>query len=201
MSNKKTYIALAIIKTMPFEFKKTNIPDLIIIEPKVFKDNRGFYLETYKKSEFQKNRIKEEFLQDNFSFSTKKVLRGMHFQKDPHSQGKLIWVAKGEVFDVAVDLRKNSPTFKKWFGIVLSEENKKMFYIPAGFAHGFCVLSEEAQFSYKVTKEYAPESESGFIWDDKDIKIKWPVNNPVVSEKDLKLPEFKDLKIEFSYKQ
>ena len=174
---------------MPFTFKKLEIPEVILIEPTIFKDKRGFFLETYQKSEFFNNNIKEEFVQDNFSHSTKNVLRGLHFQKDPHSQGKLIKVNKGEIFDVAVDLRKDSPTYKKWVGIILSKN--QMLYIPPNFAHGFCVLSEEVDFQYKVTKEYNKESESGIIWNDPTINIKWPIKNPIIAEKDSKLPLFK----------
>ncbi|MCD4666275.1 dTDP-4-dehydrorhamnose 3,5-epimerase [archaeon] len=185
---------------MPFTFKKLEIPEVILIEPKVFKDNRGFFLESFNKSEFTKNGINKEFVQDNFSHSTKGVLRGLHFQLNPKSQGKLVRVSKGEVFDVAVDLRKDSPTYGKWVGIILSEKNMKMLYIPPNFAHGFCVLSEEADFEYKVTKEYSPELERGLIWNDPEIEINWPIKNPTINEKDSQFPLLKNLKTNFNYK-
>jgi dTDP-4-dehydrorhamnose 3,5-epimerase len=179
---------------MPFKFKKLNIPGLILIEPQVFEDERGFFLETYKEKDFKKNGIKEKFLQENHSKSKKGVLRGLHFQKEPFAQGKLIRVIRGEIFDVAVDIRKRSKTYGKWLGINLSDKNKKMLYIPPGFAHGFCVLSNFAEVVYKCTKPYSLKHEGGIRWDDKALNIKWPVKNPIVSKKDLKWPPFKDLK-------
>ena len=184
---------------MPFEFKKLEIPEVILIEPKVFEDERGFFMETFKKSDFVKNGINEDFVQENFSHSKKDVLRGLHFQKNPKAQGKLVKVIKGEVFDVAVDIRKNSPNYGKWVGVILSEENNKMLYIPKGFAHGFCVLSDEVDFLYKVTEEYSPETESGIVWDDPEINIKWPIKNSLINEKDAKLPKFKDIDSNFNY--
>ncbi len=169
-------------------FKELEIPGLIIIEPKVFTDERGFFMETYKESEFIKNGIKEKFTQDNFSKSIKGVIRGLHFQKGSSAQGKLIRVARGKVWDVAVDLRKDSPAYLKWTGVELDDEEKRMFYIPPGFAHGFAALSDEVLFHYKCTNEYDSPADGGIRWNDPDIGIKWPLDNPIVSEKDKKLP-------------
>ncbi|MBC2582729.1 dTDP-4-dehydrorhamnose 3,5-epimerase [Clostridium sp. DJ247] len=178
-----------------FTFNKTSIDGVYIIEPKVFGDNRGYFMETYNKEQFDKAAFNMTFVQDNESKSSKGVLRGLHFQKK-HSQGKLVRVTKGEVFDVAVDLRKGSPTYGKWESVVLSEENKKQFYIPEGFAHGFLVLSEEAVFNYKCTNFYSPEYDGGVMWNDPDINIKWPldgIGNVLLSEKDKIHPNLKDL--------
>jgi len=177
---------------MPFEFKKTNIPNVVLIKPKIFKDERGFFIETYKYSEFCKYGINETFLQDNHSRSTKGVLRGLHYQKNPASQGKLVRCTIGEIFDVAVDIRKSSPSYGKWAGAILSEENREMLYIPPGFAHGFLVLSDVAEVLYKTTEEYSPENDRGIFWNDPAIAINWPVDNPVVSEKDKKMPLLED---------
>lgn len=169
-----------------FNFKKTKIKDLYIIETTAFGDNRGYFMETYNKEDFEKAGLTMNFVQDNQSFSTKGVLRGLHFQKK-HPQGKLVRALKGEIFDVAVDLRKDSPTYLQWEGVLLTEENKTQFYIPEGFAHGFLVLSEEAVFTYKCTDFYHPEDEGGLKWDDKEIGIKWPIENMndiLLSEKD-----------------
>lgn len=180
---------------MPFTFTRLKLPEVILIEPKVFKDKRGLFLETYQLDAFKNFGIKEDFVQDNMSWSRKGVLRGMHFQKEPHGQGKLVSVKVGKVFDVAVDIRKESPTYGKWVGEILSDENHHMLYIPPDFAHGFVALSENVCFTYKVTHNYSPESEKGFIWDDPDVNIDWPIDeSPFVNEKDLKLPRLKDLK-------
>ena len=179
---------------MPFEFKKYDISDVQLVIPKVFPDERGFFLEAYKKSDFILNGIKDEFNQDNHSKSTKGVLRGLHYQKDPKSQAKLVRCIRGEIFDVAVDIRKNSPTFGKWVGEKLTEENKHMLYIPAGFAHGFVVLSNEAEILYKASNEYSKEHDRGISWNDPDINIKWNINfEPILSEKDKKQPRLKDI--------
>lgn len=168
-----------------FKFIKTEIPEVVLVEPQVFEDDRGFFLEAYKKSEFIKNGITVDFVQDNHSKSKAKVLRGLHFQTGASAQAKLVRCIKGEIFDVAVDLRQSSPTFLKWVGYVLSEKNKKELFIPAeGFAHGFCVLSDGAEIMYKCSKEYDPKSEVGIIWNDESIKIDWPVENPMLSDKD-----------------
>ncbi|MCL5408443.1 MAG: dTDP-4-dehydrorhamnose 3,5-epimerase [Candidatus Omnitrophica bacterium] len=178
---------------MPFEFIKMQIPEIILIVPKIFKDDRGFFMEIYKKSDFEKNGIKEEFIQDNYSYSIKGVLRGLHFQKEPYSQAKIIKCIKGEIFDVAVDIKKNSPTYGKWISIILSENNHYMLYIPTGFAHGFLTLSDTAGVQYKTSCEYMPQFEAGIIWNDPDINIKWPDNNAIVSSKDSKLSMLKNI--------
>lgn len=152
---------------------KTNIKDLVIIEPTVHGDDRGYFMETYNQNDMKEAGIDVEFVQDNQSMSTKGVLRGLHYQKE-FPQAKLVRVIKGEVFDVAVDLRRDSETYGEWFGIRLSEENKKQFYVPAGFAHGFLVLSEEAEFCYKVTDFYHPGDEGGIAWNDPDLGVEWP---------------------------
>jgi dTDP-4-dehydrorhamnose 3,5-epimerase len=143
--------------------------------------------------------IKENFVQDNYSKSTESVLRGLHYQKDPNSQGKLVWCLKGKIFDVAVDIRKGSPTYGEWVSLVLSEENRDMLYVPPGFAHGFLVLSNTAEISYKCTKEYSPKDEQGIIWNDPDIKIDWPVKKPILLEKDKKYPMLKEADNNFYY--
>lgn len=178
---------------MPFEFVKMEIPDVILIKPKVFKDERGFFMETYKKSDFEKAGIKGEFVQDNHSKSKYGVLRGLHFQKEPYAQAKIVRCIRGVIYDVAVDLRKNSPTFGKWVGVILSEHNKYQLYIPRGFAHGFLVLSDEAEVVYKVDNIYAPDYEGGIIWNDPDVNIQWPADNPIVSPKDQRWPTLKEL--------
>lgn len=169
---------------MPFTFKKLSIPEVVLIEPRVFKDERGFFMENYKYSEFADFGIKDKFVQDNHSKSKKGVLRGLHFQMLPKAQAKLVRCISGEIFDAAVDIRKGSPTFGKWVGEILSEENKKMLYIPIGFAHGFCVLSEKAEITYKSSDEYSPENERAIAWNDPTININWQIENPIVSEKD-----------------
>lgn len=182
---------------MPFEFSKTSIKDVIVVTPKVFGDNRGFFLESYKKSEFTKNGITVDFIQDNHSKSTKGVLRGLHYQTNPKAQAKLVRCSKGKIFDVAVDIRKSSPTFGKWVGEILSEDNKKMLFIPAGFAHGFVVLSDEAELLYKASEEYSPQNDKGIRWNDQEININWGINfEPMVSEKDNIQPFLKDIKEE-----
>lgn len=175
------------------KFKRidTFINDLCIIEPTVFNDNRGFFMETYNDKEFKEIGINYNFIQDNQSKSAKGVLRGLHFQKE-HSQAKLVRVIKGEVFDVAVDLRKSSKTFGKYYGLVLSEENKKQLMIPKGFAHGFLVLSDEAEFVYKCDDFYYVDDQCGIIWNDPSINIKWPldsIENIILSDKDKKWSE------------
>jgi dTDP-4-dehydrorhamnose 3,5-epimerase len=194
------YIYLKIFgEILPFIFKNLKIPEVILIEPKVFPDERGFFLESYKSSDFFDVGITENFVQDNHSKSKYGVLRGLHFQKNPKAQGKLVRCITGEIFDVAVDLRKNSPSYGKWVGEILSEENKKMLYIPKGFAHGFCVLSSDAEIIYKCTEEYAPEYDAGIKWNDNVIGIEWPVVDPIISEKDSLLPNLLDSDINFMY--
>lgn len=172
------------------------IEGLCIIEPKVFGDSRGYFMETYNQEDMHKEGLDMVFVQDNQSMSRKGVLRGLHFQKT-HPQGKLVRVISGEVFDVAVDLRRSSPTFGQWHGVVLSAENKKQFYLPPGFAHGFLVLSETAEFCYKTTDFYHPEDEGGLAWNDPDIGVKWPVESIdelLLSDKDKVNPSFAELK-------
>lgn len=182
-----------------FKFNKTDIEGVYIIDTKVFGDNRGYFMETYNYEQFKEAGLDMVFVQDNQSKSRKGVLRGLHFQKN-HPQGKLVRATKGEVFDVAVDLRKDSKTYGKWVGVVLSEENKKQFYIPEGFAHGFVVLSDEAEFCYKCTELYHPEDEGGLAWNDSDVNVEWPIegiDELIFSEKDKKWKGLKESKIEF----
>jgi len=179
-----------------FERIETGIEGLYVVKPRVFGDNRGFFMESWNKKEFEEIGLDMEFVQDNHSRSRKGVLRGLHFQT-LHPQGKLVRVVKGSVYDVAVDLRKGSPTFGKYYGAILSEENKLMFYIPEGFAHGFLVLSDEVDFLYKATDYYYPQYEAGIVWNDEDININWPfeeygIVEPILSEKDRKLPTFRE---------
>ncbi len=179
-----------------FEIIKTPIKDLVIIQPKVFGDERGFFQETYNKKSFEEHGLTVEFVQDNHSKSKKGVLRGLHFQTK-NVQGKLVRVVKGSVYDVAVDLRKDSETFGQWFGVVLSEENKTMFYVPEGFAHGFLTLEDDTEFLYKCTDVYSPEYDSGILWKDKTINIDWRFEEfgirpeeLTISDKDQKQQEF-----------
>ena len=184
---------------MVFEFKRLEIPDVIIITPKAFSDERGFFMESHKESEFKENGINFEFKQDNHSKSSKKVLRGLHYQLEPYAQGKLVRVITGKIFDVAVDIRKGSPTFGKWVSAELSEDNKKMLWIPPGFAHGFLSLEDNTNVLYKSTNEYDKESERGILWNDPVVGIKWPINNPLLSDKDKKSPLLKEADINFNY--
>ena len=184
---------------MPFIFKKLKIPEVILIEAKSFHDKRGFFLESFKESDFKNNGIDTKFVQDNFSRSTKGVLRGLHYQKNSKAQAKLVSVNRGEIFDVAVDIRQNSPTHGRWIGEVLSDNNHKLLYVPEGFAHGFCVLSDEADVLYKVNNEYSPEHEKGILWNDSDIGITWPVEKPILHDKDQQLPLLKDADNNFIY--
>ena len=179
------------------EYKKTTIEGVYIIEPKVFNDARGYFFEAWKKEEFEQHIGKVEFVQDNESKSSYGVLRGLHYQKGDCSQAKLVRVIKGKVLDVAVDIRKSSPTFGKYMMVELSDENKRQFFIPRGFAHGFLVLSDEAIFTYKVDNAYAPQADAGIRWNDPDINIQWPIDPAQVqtSEKDLKQPFLKDAEV------
>ncbi len=177
---------------------KTKIEGLLIIEPDVFGDERGFFVETYNKERYQKDGIEPEFVQDNLSKSTKGVLRGLHMQKEPYAQGKLVQVITGAVLDVAVDARPNSPTYGQWESVELTEENKKQFWIPAGFLHGFITLKDDTIFNYKCTNLYNPESEVGIAWNDKDLNVDWQldkyeIDKPIISEKDKKGVSFKSL--------
>jgi len=175
------------------KLQKTKIEDLLIIQPDVFTDERGYFFESFQKENFLKLGIDADFVQDNESMSAKGVLRGLHLQVPPFAQGKLVRVVRGAALDVAVDLRKNSKTYGKWESVVLSAENKLMLWIPEGFAHGFLTLEDHTIFQYKCTNYYNRESECGIIWNDPDLKIDWGIENPVVSEKDLKGLAFKDI--------
>ena len=186
---------------MPFVFKKLAIPEVVLIEPKVFEDERGFFMETYKMPDFVAAGIKGNFIQDNHSRSGKGVLRGLHYQDPPFAQGKLVRVLRGEIFDVAVDIKKGSPTWGKWVAVILSEENRNILYVPETFAHGFCVLSDVAEVVYKTTSIYSAESEAGIVWNDKDLNIEWPVRGPILSGKDEKWPALKNADIKFYYKE
>ena len=178
------------------DFIKTKLAGSFLIEPKTFEDQRGFFLESYSKKIFEENGINDDFIQDNHSLSVEKgVLRGLHFQLSPNAQSKLVRVVAGSGFDVIVDLRKDSKTFGQWQGFELSAKNKKMLYVPRGFAHAFCTLEENTEFVYKVDNFYAPESDSGIIWNDRTLAIDWPIEGePVISEKDGKLQTFEEFK-------
>lgn len=172
---------------MPYQVTPTAIPDVLILEPKVFGDARGFFFESYNENDFkQATGLEVKFVQDNHSRSSKGVLRGLHYQLPPHAQGKLVRCVRGAVFDVAVDIRKSSPTFGKWVGVELSEDNHKQFWIPPGFAHGFLTLTDAAEFLYKTTDYYAPQFERSILWNDPDIGIQWPDGDasPALSSKD-----------------
>lgn len=185
------------IKMGKYKFIETNIKDVYIIEPTVFGDNRGYFMEIYNEADFKAAGLNYTFVQDNQSSSRKGVLRGLHFQKN-HPQAKLVRVLKGEVYDVAVDLRKGSETYGKWTGVFLSEENKRQIMVPRGFAHGFVVMSETAEFTYKCDELYHPEDEGGIMWDDPEIGIEWPFEGEIIlSEKDKKHPSISESKIEF----
>lgn len=190
----ETGVVIEVIK-MPFEFKKLEIQDVILIKPKAFEDERGFFMETYKKEDFEeKAGIKGEFIQENHSKSKYGVLRGLHFQKEPYAQAKIVRCIRGEIYDVAVDLRKDSPTFGNYVGVNLSEDNRYQLYVPRGCAHGFLVLSDVAEVIYKVDNVYAPGYEGGLIWNDSDVNVKWPNDNPTLSEKDKSWPTLRELK-------
>ena len=174
------------------EVIETKIKGLLIINPKVFGDARGYFFESYNQPVFKSHGIDIEFIQDNQSLSNAGVLRGLHFQAPPYDQGKLVRVIKGSVLDVAVDIRKDSPTYGQHYAIELNEENKTMFYIPAGFAHGFLTLKDQTIFSYKCTNIYHKDSEGCVLWNDKDLNIKWDIENPLLSDKDIQGTPFKD---------
>jgi dTDP-4-dehydrorhamnose 3,5-epimerase len=191
---------------MPFVFESLAIPGVTLVKPRVFDDPRGFFLETYKRSAFAAagipvdvTGIPVDFVQVNHSHSAANVLRGLHYQKHPAAQGKLVTAMRGTVFDVAVDIRQGSPTYGAWLGEVLSEENHHLLYIPPGFAHGFCVLSDRADVIYRVTAEYAPNLDRGILWNDPDLAIEWPIADPVLSEKDADQPPLRDADNNFTY--
>jgi len=177
---------------MPFKISQTKIPEVLVVEPEVFGDSRGFFLETYHSKKYVGKGIKKSFVQDNHSRSSRGTLRGLHYQlKTP--QAKLVYAATGEILDVAVDIRKSSPTFGKWVGIILSEENHFQLYVPEGFAHGFCVLSETADVIYKCSALYSPGDDMGVNWSDESININWPTKTPLLSDKDKNLTMLKEI--------
>lgn len=184
------------------KIEKTKIDGLVIISPQIFGDDRGFFVETYNMERYKEAGINVDFVQDNLSKSQKSVLRGLHFQNEPFAQGKLVQVITGKVLDVAVDIRKSSPTYGEYVSVELSAENKKQFWIPAGFAHGFVALEDDTIFSYKCTNVYSPESEGGLLWNDEKIAIDWKleensIDEPILSERDEKWEKFEDLESKF----
>jgi dTDP-4-dehydrorhamnose 3,5-epimerase len=183
---------------MPFEFKYLEIPEIILIKPQVFGDERGFFIELYKHSDFVHAGITKHLVQDNYSRSARGVLRGLHYQKNPKTQGKMIICLKGRIFDVAVDIRKGSQRYGRWVGVELSEEKRHMLYVPPGFAHGFQVLSEFAEVLYKCTEEYSPKDERGIAWNDEDINITWPLSDPTLSGKDKMNPPLRHADNDFT---
>ncbi|WP_027180077.1 dTDP-4-dehydrorhamnose 3,5-epimerase [Maridesulfovibrio bastinii] len=181
-------------------FTETGFPGLLVMEPKVFRDDRGFFLETYNKKKFQENGPDVEFIQDNHAYSGGRgVLRGLHFQLPPYAQAKLVWVTRGAVVDVVVDLRKGSPTYLKYYRIELSAENFRRLFVPRGFAHGYETLSEETEFMYKVDAPYAPDHEGGIRWDDPALSIPWKAENPILSGKDSVLPFLSEFDTPFEF--
>lgn len=169
---------------MPFSFKRLAIADVILIEPRVSSDDRGFFMEAYRRSAFAEAGIHETFVQENHSSSRRGVLRGLHYQRPPHAQSKLVRVLSGTIFDVVVDIRENSPTAGRWVGVTLSGADRQALYVPSWCAHGFCVLSEQAEVLYLASSEYAPDYESGIMWNDPALSIDWPERDPIVSERD-----------------
>lgn len=185
---------------MPFTFEPCAIPEVVLVKPRVFGDPRGFFLETYKQTDFEAFGIPLTFVQANHSRSERGVLRGLHYQRPPMAQGKLIGAVRGAIFDVAVDIRHGSPTFGRWVGAELSDKNHHMLYVPPGFAHGFCVLSEIVDVIYQVTAEYAPDHETGILWNDPDIGVDWPMTAPKLSDRDQRLPRLAAASRDFIYK-
>ncbi|MGC9467800.1 MAG: dTDP-4-dehydrorhamnose 3,5-epimerase [Anaerolineae bacterium] len=185
---------------MPFTFKRLEIPEVVLVQPRVFGDDRGFILETYKRSAFANCGIPEFFVQTNHSHSEYGVLRGLHYQIPPKAQGKLVSAVQGVIFDVAVDIRKGSPTYGQWVGAELSGVNHHLLYVPPGFAHGFCVLSETADVIYQITAEYSPDHERGIQWDDTEIGVDWPVEEPTLSSRDADHPRLRDADNPFVYR-
>lgn len=183
---------------MPFSFTQLNIPGVILVEPRVFGDSRGFFLELYKSSSFA-SMIPVNFVQLNHSQSSRNVLRGLHYQKKPAAQAKLVSVIRGEIFDVAVDIRRGSPTYKQWVGAKLSADNHHLLYVPQGFAHGFCVLSDMVDVMYFTSAEYSLDHERGILWNDPEIGVEWPIAAPIVSSRDEELPILKDADNNFTY--
>ena len=182
---------------MTFRFKELELPGVVLVEPEVYGDERGFFAETYKQSDFEAFGIAERFVQDSHSRSVGGVLRGLHYQMPPKAQSTMVRAVVGRIFDVAVDVRRDEPTYGKWIGLELSADNKRMLLIPPWCAHGFCVLSEEAEVVYKMTEEYAPEHEITIRWDDPDLGIRWPVAEPIVSPRDQAAQRLRDVEVEF----
>jgi len=174
------------------EIHSTKFNEVIVIDPRIFQDPRGYFFETFQAERYKENGIACDFVQDNLSYSQQNTLRGLHYQH-PHGQAKLVSVVRGEVLDVVVDVRKDSPTFGQWEGVVLSAKNHRQLFVPGGFAHGFCVLSEDALFTYKCSDYYAPDAEHGIAWDDPDIGIEWPIEKPLLSEKDAHYPRLREV--------
>lgn len=187
--------------SLPNMFEPQSIPEVILVKPRIFKDDRGFFSEAYKQSLYQANGIAKTFVQDNRSRSSFGTLRGLHYQLNPKAQGKLVSVVRGEILDVAVDIRKGSPSFGKWVGAILNEENQHQLYVPAGFAHGFAVLTEVADLAYKTTAEYSAEHARGILWNDPALAINWQIETPLLSEKDQKQPLLKDSDNNFAFLQ
>jgi dTDP-4-dehydrorhamnose 3,5-epimerase len=179
---------------MPFEFERQSITDVILVKPKIFGDSRGFFMESYKKSDFFANGINIEFNQDNHSKSSKGVLRGLHYQTKPHGQAKLVRCVRGRIYDVAVDIRPESKTFGQYVKVELSEENKQMLYIPLGFAHGFVALTDDVEILYKASGEYNPQADRGILWNDPEVNIDWEIDfEPILSDKDKIQPRLREL--------
>lgn len=186
---------------MNFTFERLKIPDVILIKPKPFKDDRGFFLESYKASVFKDGGISDTFVQDNHSRSSQGILRGLHYQKEPKAHSKLVSVVRGEILDVAVDIRKGSPTYGQWVSAVLSEDNHHQLFVPLGFAHGFYVLSKTADVTYKISSEYAGDHDRGIAWNDPTIGIDWGTASPILSERDKVQPSLDEADNNFSYKE
>lgn len=184
---------------MPFTLEPQSIPEVILVQAKAFGDDRGFFQETYKESDFVAGGIRRRFVQDNFSYSCKGVLRGLHYQMNPSAQGKLVCCLRGEILDVAVDIRKGSPTYGKWVSAILSGQNRRMLWVPEGFAHGFQALSDDVMVTYKVTAEYDLKTDRGIRWDDPAIGIEWPLTGPLLSPKDAVMPLLADAENNFIY--
>jgi len=183
---------------MPFHFQKLSIPGVVLIEPEVFNDSRGFFMEIYKTTDFEKFGINKSFVQVDHSHSRKNVLRGLHYQKNPMAQGKLVGVIHGEIFDVVVDMRVGSSTYGKWLGVTLDDKKKQTLYIPEGFAHGFCVLSETVDVIYHCTQIYDRNYQRGVLWSDPEISVSWPIESPILSDKDKGYPPLNQVDNNFS---
>lgn len=184
---------------MPFHFTPLDIPEVILIETEAFSDARGFFMELYRRSEFAAHGITDDFVHEGYSRSIRGTLRGLHYQKPPKAQKKLVMAVRGEVFDVAVDIRRGSPTCGRWVAVRLAADDRRFLYIPEGFAHGFCVLTDEADLIYKMSAEFVPELDRGVVWNDQDIAIHWPIANPILSAKDAALPRLREAEFDFTF--